>query len=1044
MQSTGFPWTGVLSGAFLLSLSSAHAAEFTVGAHTFTLPDGYTIECVAAPPLVDRPISADFDEQGRLYVTDSSGSNDKAEKQLEEKPHRIVRLEDTDGDGKFDRSTVFADHMMFPEGAMWLDGSLYVAAPPSIWKLTDTDGDGVADQREEWYKGGTLTGCANDLHGPYLGPDGWIYWCKGAFAEQTHERDGRPPMKDRAAHIFRCRRDGSRLESVMSGGMDNPIEVAFTAEGEPIFTSTFLDLSGPGKRDGLGHAVLGGVFPKINDVTDDVTRTGPLLPAMTHFGPGAPSGLCRYRSDLLGGDFRDNLFATLFNLHKVTRHVLEQNGATFRTRDSDFVVSNNSDFHPTDVLEDADGSLLVIDTGGWYKLCCPTSQLAKPDVLGAIYRIRRVGAPAIKDPRGAKLDWATMEADPLVQLLADSRPVVVQRAVERLVRMAPGAVPALRKLCNGPGPSAPIKQALWALARIGSKEACIAMGETFLHKDPLIQQTAALAAGSARNSSAVQSLGMLVEHAAGTGAPHVRRAAAEALARIREPRAVPALLEASGTAGDDPFLEHAITFALIETGDASATSAGLATNKPSATRRAALIALNEMDGRHLQPEQIAELLNSSDDKLREAALWTLGRRHDVGPVLAKFLPTQLSTPNLSAPVAAQVEEMLVHAVQVPEVQTLIGQVLRNGEFQARGVALRAMSKIKPRDVPDAWLAGLVNLLENPKPELLGDSISAARALLSKKESPAQLIPPLLRLATTESLSPEARLDALAAVPSVPCASEERLFTFLCSQLQKAPSVPTRTLAATVIARAKLGDAQRENLAELLSQLGPAELTKLLPAYATSLPETLARRVIAALEQSPGLSALQPQTFGGVLAKFPTAVQPDGERLLARLNVDLAQQRTRLEVIAAELPKGDVRRGQTVFNSAKAACSVCHAMGYLGGKLGPDLTSIGTVRSERDLLESIVFPSASFVRSYEPATVRLKSGEEIMGILRSEASDSVTLALAAGTEQRIARSEVAEVQPGTISLMPQGFDQILTRQELADLLAFLKATKWGAK
>src|SRR5205807_8977549 len=106
-----------------------------------TVPAGFAVERIAGPPLVNRPIVADFDDEGRLYVADSSGSNDKVEKQLADKTHRIVRLEDTDGDGRFDQSTVFADKMMFPEGAMWLDGSLYVAAPPSIWKLTDTDGD---------------------------------------------------------------------------------------------------------------------------------------------------------------------------------------------------------------------------------------------------------------------------------------------------------------------------------------------------------------------------------------------------------------------------------------------------------------------------------------------------------------------------------------------------------------------------------------------------------------------------------------------------------------------------------------------------------------------------------------------------------------------------------------------------------------------------------------------------------------------------------------------------------------------------------------
>src|SRR3954447_24106951 len=249
----------------------------SLNGHMFTLPAGFTIELAAGPPLTDRPITIDFDEEGRLYISESSGSNENVNIQLTKKPHKILRLEDENGDGVFDRSNVFADKMMFPEGTMWLKGSLYVAAPPSIWKLTDTDNDGIADEREEWFKGKTLTGCANDLHGPYRGPDGWIYWCKGAFAEQRYKRDGRRDLVTRAAHVFRARPDGTGLEPVMTGGMDNPVDVVFTPSGERIFSTTFFQHPGGGLRDGLVHAIYGGVYGKEHNVLDNHPRTGPDL-----------------------------------------------------------------------------------------------------------------------------------------------------------------------------------------------------------------------------------------------------------------------------------------------------------------------------------------------------------------------------------------------------------------------------------------------------------------------------------------------------------------------------------------------------------------------------------------------------------------------------------------------------------------------------------------------------------------------------------------------------------------------------------------------
>ena len=126
------------SQTILLAMCAAWCLASPAVARELSVPEGFSIELIAGPPLVDRPITAALDDKGRLYVGDSSGSNVKMDQQLEEKTHRIMRLVDTDDDGFFDESTVFADRMMFPEGTLFYKGSLYVAAPPSIWKLTDS------------------------------------------------------------------------------------------------------------------------------------------------------------------------------------------------------------------------------------------------------------------------------------------------------------------------------------------------------------------------------------------------------------------------------------------------------------------------------------------------------------------------------------------------------------------------------------------------------------------------------------------------------------------------------------------------------------------------------------------------------------------------------------------------------------------------------------------------------------------------------------------------------------------------------------------
>ena len=919
-----------------LFLAGAEAATVRIEPHTFTVPDGFVVERVAGPPRVDRPIVADFDEQGRLYVADSSGSNDKVEKQLQDKPHRIVRLEDTNGDGRFDKSLIYADKMMFPEGSMWLEGSLYVAAPPSIWKLTDTDNDGIADKREEWFKGKTLTGCANDLHGPYRGPDGWVYWCKGAFAKQTYEREGKDPFVSRAAHIFRARPDGTGIEAVMTGGMDNPVDVVFMPSGERIFTTTFFQHPAGGKRDGLVHAIYGAVYGKVHDVIDDHKRTSSeVMPVLTHMGPAAPCGLTRYESGAFGREFQDNLFACAFNLHKVTRHVLELEGATYKTRDSDFLISDNTDFHPTDVIESPDGSLLVIDTGGWYKLCCPTSQLSKPDVLGAIYRIRKV------------------------------KPEPVRKRADNDV---------------------------WALIRRGDRKAVRRLLDD---KAPLAQQAALHGISLWRDAEALPKVIQKLKHPQ----PHIQRVAAEALGRIGDAKAVPALLEAAARKHDRAG-EHSITYALIEIGDPKSTTKGLQA-KSIHTQRAALVALDQMDEAGLQADTVIPYLDSKE--LKDTAYWIVSRHPEWGNELAKYFRNAAVEPQYLASVAKSTA-----------IQGLIADLLRTDRCE---VALKAMTRSGLKTAPKTWVTGLLQSLKDEKQ--LKHAIAACRSLNFDKEDAARVADAL------KETPASVRVEALAALPGNGHEFSAESFRLVCEKLD-----------GNALAKARLNNEQLLALAPRVKDAGPLELTKVLAPFENCADKKVGLTLASSLRETKGL---YPDLLKR-LSKFPEAVQNELNALLETLNADAAKQKAQLEEMLSSMKDGDIRRGQVVFNSQKAACSACHAIGYLGGNLGPDLTRIGQVRTERDLLESVLYPSASFVRSYEPVIVTTKSGDEHSGVLRKDAADEVIVGTGANLEARIPRIDIAEMRPGAVSVMPQGLDQQISRQELADLIAFLKATR----
>jgi putative membrane-bound dehydrogenase-like protein len=1029
---------GVMAGP---GQARGRAGDFKLGDRTLNVPEGFSVELVAGPPVVDRPITVAFDEKGRLYVADSSGSNDNVQKQLAERPHRVIQLEDRDGDGRYDTRTIFADKMMFPEGTLWHDGSLYVSAPPSIWKLTDTDGDGVADRRVEWFQGKTLTGCANDLHGPYLGPDGWIYWCKGAFAQQTHARPGKKPLITRAAHIFRCRPDGTGIEPVLTGGMDNPVDVTFTPGGERILTCTFFQHPGGGKRDGLIHAIYGGIYGKVHGPIFEPAHkwTGPeVMPVLLHMGPAAPCGLSRFESSSFGPEYRDSLFACYFNLHKVSRHVLTKSGASFTTKDEDFVTSPDLDFHPTDVIEDADGSLIVVDTGGWYKLCCPSSQLHKPDVLGGVYRVRRKGSPRFDDPRGLKLAWTSMSVPDLANLLDDPRTVIRQRAIHALSQKGQTAVVALTSVMAKDRSVVARTNAVWTAARIDQPTARVMICAALSDPDETVRQAAAHAASLHRIAEASSMLAQILHNPS----LHNRRVAAEALGRIGNRSEVPEILKALGeVTGTDRVLEHSLTYALIEIGDPQGTAKGL--KSPDArVKRAALTALDQMEGGGLDPRMVAALLAEADPSLKDTASWIIGRHPEWAGALAGIYRNRLIKGGLTPADQADLERQLARSSSAPEIQRLLSECLADSTISTstKLSSLRAMAQSGLKDAPVSWIDQLANLLGADNGELTSQAVSTARALALSPDKSGSLVSRLLAVANTTHAPAQLRLAALSAIPGAHRQLDQTHFAFLVSQLHREQPASARSAATDVLARANLAPAQLGALADTLKTVGPLELDRLLTAFEQSTDEALGLKLVQLLGDSSAQSSLRVDALKQHLAKYGPSVQRAAEKLYARLNADSARQKVRIDELLTGISRGDIRRGQLVFHSEKAACYACHAIGYRGGNIGPDLTKVGQIRSERDLLEAIVYPSVSLIRSYEPVVVATANGKVVNGLIRDETSQEVLLVTGANQEARIARADIEEIRPSSVSIMPAGLDQQLTTQELADLVAFLKACR----
>lgn len=998
------------------------------------VPDGFSVELAAGPPLVTHPTMACFDDHGRLYVCNNAGvnmNNDELEANL---PNTIRRLVDTDNDGKFDQATVFADKMTFPMGGTWHDGSLYVASPPNIWRLRDTNDDGIADERQIIVNRFGYNGNAASIHGCFSGPDGRLYWTDGYHGHEFQDEDGKTTGRREGSYLFSCRSDGSDVRIHCGGGMDNPVELDFTESGDMLGTVNIL-YTRP-RVDALVHWLYGGAYPHRQQVLEEIKVTGDLLGPVHRFGHVAVSGMTRYRSAAMDHRWGDNLFATFFNLGKVVRLETEPAGSTFAVTQHEFLSSPNRDFHPTDVLEDADGSLLVIDTGGWFYRGCPTSQFSKPELLGGIYRVRRNGMTPLIDPRGIRIDWPSQSSESLIRFLNDTRFAVRQRAVEECARRGDDALATIESMVAR-GDLRVRNNCVWVLTRMVQSEILAPRAAAALVTaldDPVATIRQAACRGLAESVGTVdfRLLTPLLEDED----PATRRIAAMALGRIGDTRAVPSLLTAATRVSVDRAEQHAVTYALIELDDINAIRDALAGFDMGNIHLAqtVMIAIDQIDSTRLQPQDVFPGLLSENQNFRNAALQIVQRHPQWASDVAEYCSIQMKTADAELR-REMIETLLSSFIQDQRIADLIAAQLESDPAFAVSVALAAIAKAESVPLHPGWADSLRRHLMSADEQQILRAIASAASIQGNSFSSE-----LQKLAGDAGQSMSVRLQALGAHIGRSGILDTETFDLLIIWCKGSASSGAASSAAQIIGSAKLTETQLGRVIQILPRATPSQFRSLLQCFSrTKNPEVIGE-FLTATGSADAFLALAEHEFSDVIKSYPAEILPAANELLDRLRMHHQKKRLKLERLRQHLSIGDVARGKKLFLSEKAKCNECHRIGQQGHRVGPDLTTIGSNRSTDDLLESIVFPSASIVRDYESHKILTLDGRILTGLLVSQNADALLLQQASGEKVTILREEIEQITPSAVSIMPAGLDDALSESELADVVVYLQSLR----